>query len=326
VNDRTALLAVRRAVVANLADCDPSALVLVACSGGADSLALAAGAAISGHRVGAVVVDHGLQAGSADIASTAAAQCHDLGLHPVVTRRADVGSRGGPEAAAREARYRAMRQVASELDATSLLLAHTLDDQAETVLLRLARGSGARSLAGMSPVDGDLRRPLLGLRRETVRAACTQAGLTAHEDPHNADARYARSRVRHHSLPALVEDLGDHVVLGLARSAASLREDNAALDAWADRVDVESSTAQVTASIRSLEEIPPAVGVRVIRRMALQAGCPGAAITREHLLSVFTLVTAWRGQGPIDLPGGVRARRESGSLVLHRASGRRSAR
>ena len=175
----------------------------------------------------------------------------------------------------------------------------------------------------MSPVDGDLRRPLLGLRRETVRAACTQAGLTAHEDPHNADARYARSRVRHHSLPALVEDLGDHVVLGLARSAASLREDNAALDAWADRVDVESSTAQVTASIRSLEEIPPAVGVRVIRRMALQAGCPGAAITREHLLSVFTLVTAWRGQGPIDLPGGVRARDESGSLVLHRASGRR---
>lgn len=326
MNDRTALLAVRRAVVANLADCDPSALVLVACSGGADSLALAAGAAISGHRVGAVVVDHGLQAGSADIASTAAAQCHDLGLHPVVTRRADVCSRGGPEAAAREARYRAMRQVASELDATSLLLAHTLDDQAETVLLRLARGSGARSLAGMSPVDGDLRRPLLGLRRETVRAACTQAGLTAHEDPHNADARYARSRVRHHSLPALVEDLGDHVVLGLARSAASLREDNAALDAWADRVDVESSTAQVTASIRSLEEIPPAVGVRVIRRMALQAGCPGAAITREHLLSVFTLVTAWRGQGPIDLPGGVRARRESGSLVLHRASGRRSAR
>lgn len=309
----------------NLADLPADALVLVACSGGADSLALAAGAALAGRPVGAVIVDHGLQPDSAQVAARTAEACADLGLTPVQVRRVNVGDAGGPEAAARAARYAALREVAQQTAAAAILLGHTLDDQAETVLLRLARGAGARSLAAMAPVDGDLRRPLLDLRRAQVRRACAEAGLTPHEDAHNSDDRYTRSRVRRHSLPALVEDLGDGVVLGLARTAASLREDNAALDLWAARIAVTDGD-RVSTQVTDMEAVPAAVRLRVIRTMALAAGSPGAGLKREHLVAVDMLITGWRGQGPVDLPGGVRAARESGRLVLHRAAGRHSAR
>jgi tRNA(Ile)-lysidine synthase len=295
-----ALLAVRKAV----ADLLGGTRAVVACSGGADSLALAAASAMLPQPITAAVIDHGLQPQSAQVAERAAAQCRGLGLATEV-RRVAVGSAGGPEAAARTARYAALRAIAA---GRPILLAHTLDDQAETVLLRLARGSGARSLSAMAPVDGDLYRPLLGLRRALVRSACADAGLRPHEDPHNADDRYARARLRHHGLPALVEDLGDGVILGLARSAAALREDNAALDAWADAI--------TSTDAAELQALPRAVRLRVLRRLALAAGCPGSALTREHLTAVAGLVEDWRGQGPIDLPGGVRAARESGRLVL----------
>lgn len=294
------LLAVRKAV----ADCiDGSAVV--ACSGGADSLALAAAAAMLAWPMRAAVIDHGMQPDSAEVTAVAADQCASLGLE-VMVRRVVVDGSGGPEAAARTARYAALREVAQ---GQPILLAHTLDDQAETVLLRLARGSGSRSLQAMAPVQGDLRRPLLWLRRAVVRKACADAGLAAHEDPHNTDDRYARSRLRHHGLPALVEDLGESAVLGLARSAAAVREDNEALDAWADSL--------ITDDVAVLAGLPSAVRLRIIRRLALTAGCPAGALTRDHLLTTSGLVTAWRGQGPIDLPGGVRAWRESGRLVLH---------
>lgn len=318
-----ALLAVRRAVRTALVDLPSTDLVLVACSGGADSLALAAGTAISGHRVGAVVIDHGLQQGSAEVARVAAKQCATLGLELVIVRQVEVGARGGMEAAAREARYAALREVAAQTGARALLLAHTLDDQAETVLLRLARGSGARSLSAMAPVAGDLRRPLLDLRRDFVRQACAEAGLEPHEDPHNTEARYARVRVRLNGLPALRADLGDDVVLGLARSAAMLREDNEALDDWAGRVGFDTDPVGIDVGDLGL---PRAVRLRVLRRMALAAGCPAGALTREHLISIAALVERWKGQGPIDLPGGVRAVRKSDRLVLHRAPGRNSAR
>lgn len=295
-----ALLAVRKAV----ADLLDGSQAVVACSGGADSLALAAAAAMLPQPITAAVIDHGLQPDSARVADRAAAECRGLGLTTEV-RRVTVDGRGGPEAAARTARYAALREIAA---GKPILLAHTLDDQAETVLLRLARGSGARSLSAMAPVDGDLYRPLLGLRRALVRSACADAGLHPHEDPHNADDRYARARLRHHGLPALIEDLGEGVVLGLARSAAALREDNAALDAWADAI--------TSTDAAELHALPRAVRLRVLRRLALAAGCPGSALTREHLTAVAGLVEDWRGQGPIDLPGGVRAARESGRLVL----------
>jgi len=287
---------------------------LVACSGGADSLALAAGSAMLRWPMPVAVIDHGLQADSADIAQTAARQCRGLGL-AVTVRRVQVGTHGGPEAAARTARYAALREIA---DGLPILLAHTLDDQAETVLLRLARGSGSRSLQAMAPVDADLLRPLLGLRRDLLRAACEQAGLAPHEDQHNTDPRYARSRLRHHGLPALVEDLGPGVTLGLARSAALLREDNTALDLWAKHAHTDD--------VAALTALPRAVLMRVIRSLSLQAGCPPAALTREHLQAVACLIEDWHGQGPIHLPGGVRAARESGRLVLHRTAWRDDAR
>ena len=299
------LLAVRKAVADAL-----DGPAVVACSGGADSLALAAAAAMVTWPMAAAVIDHGLQAGSEEVARTAAAACESLGLE-VTVRRVQVGSEGGPEAGARTARYAALREIAG---GRPILLAHTLDDQAETVLLRLSRGSGARSLQAMAVHEGDLVRPLLGLRRALVRRACLDAGLTPHEDPHNLDERFARSRLRHHGLPALVDDLGDGVVLGLGRSATLLREDNAALDGWADAV--------MTDDVEVLAGLPRAVLVRVVRRLALDAGCPGSALTREHLIAVAALVEAWRGQGPIHLPGGVLAARKSGRLVLHRAAGR----
>ena len=223
-----------------LADLEPGDLVLAACSGGADSLALAAALAHEAPRLslrgGGVTVDHGLQAGSAERAGRVAALLRGLGLDPVhqvsVTVPAGPGS-GGPEAAARAARYAALEQVAEQAGAAAVLLGHTRDDQAETVLLGLARGAGGRALAGMPARRGRLRRPLLGVPRATLREACTAQGLEPWDDPHNADPAYARARVRHQAMPALEAALGPGVAAALARSAAQLTADCDALDALA---------------------------------------------------------------------------------------------
>ena len=223
-----------------LADLAPGDLVLAACSGGADSLALAAALAHEAPRLslcgGGVTVDHGLQAGSAERAGRVAALLRELGLDPVhqvsVTVPAGPGS-GGPEAAARTARYAALEQVAEQAGAAAVLLGHTRDDQAETVLLGLARGAGGRALAGMPARRGRLRRPLLGVPRALLREACTAQGLEPWDDPHNADPAYARARVRHQAMPALEEALGPGVAAALARSAAQLSADCDALDALA---------------------------------------------------------------------------------------------
>jgi tRNA(Ile)-lysidine synthase len=223
-----------------LADLEPGDLVLAACSGGADSLALAAALAHEAPRLslrgGAVTVDHGLQAGSAERAGRVAGVLDQLGLDPVhrvsVTVPAGPG-RGGPEAAARTARYATLEQVAEQAGAAAVLLGHTRDDQAETVLLGLARGAGGRALAGMHARRGRFRRPLLGVARATLREACAALSLEPWDDPHNADPAYARARVRHQALPALEEALGPGVAAALARSAAQLSEDCDALDAIA---------------------------------------------------------------------------------------------
>ena len=195
-----AVAAARTAVRAVLADLDPGDLVLVACSGGADSLALAAATAYEARRVGrsvrsrgyavragAVVVDHGLQPDSAAIARRAAEQCRDLGLDPVEVCAAEwrEARSAGPEGGARAARYAAIERAARESGARMVLLGHTLDDQAEQVLLGLARGAGARSLAGMPPARGSYRRPFLTLRRAQTEAACAAQALTFWTDPTN---------------------------------------------------------------------------------------------------------------------------------------------
>jgi tRNA(Ile)-lysidine synthase len=259
-------------------------------------------------------VDHGLQDGSAAVAVAAAETCDALGM-PAQVIRVDVGRAGGPEAAARTARYAALEHAASSVSARAVLLGHTLEDQAETVLLRLARGSGARSLSAMAPVSGLWRRPFLALPRATVRVAATDAlaplGRSAWSDPHNEDREFARVRVRA-LLDALSADLGPGVVLGLARSAELLRADADALDAEAERALVGLADDGMDCEV--LAALPAAVRTRVIRLMALRAGCPELGI--DLVRRVDALVVDWRGQGPIHLPGGVSAERSCGRLCL----------
>ena len=323
-----ATAAVRSAVRTALARLEPGDVVLVACSGGADSLALAAATAAeaprSGVRAGAVTVDHGLQAGSAERAASTALTCRTLGLAPVEVAVAVVGSTGGPEAAARDARRGALLEVARRMGAVAVLLGHSLDDQAETVLLGLARGSGGRSLAGMAPVSGPAGvfvRPLLDLPRAVLAQACEQAGLQPWVDPHNTDPRYARVRVRTRVLPVLEAELGPGVAAALARTAGLLRTDADALDAGAADVAAQVQGGEPgQLRIDALTALPPAVRRRVLRNAALTAGAPAGALRAGHIAAVDALVTAWHGQGPLELPGGVRAARACGSLLLWTSS------
>jgi tRNA(Ile)-lysidine synthase len=295
-------------------------LVLVALSGGPDSLALAAATAFEARgRAGAVVVDHGLQEGSAAVAEAAAAQARTLGLDPVEVVRVQVGTEGGPEAAARAARYRALSEAAERLGASAVLLGHTLDDQAETVLLGLARGSGATSMQGMEPVSGLYRRPLLGIHRSTTEQACVDAGLTPWHDPHNADPAYTRVRVRQRVLPVLETELGPGIADALARTAEQLREDAEALDRFAEELIeelAEIAEAGISLPVSALEANPAALRQRLIR-LAVQ-GEFHVNLSRQQTLEVARLVTDWHGQGAIDLPG-LRAQRVSGRIEFRAA-------
>jgi tRNA(Ile)-lysidine synthase len=307
-----AVAAVRSAVRAALSSAAP-ARVLVACSGGADSLALAAGVAFVAPRAGVpaglVTVDHGLQDGSAQHAAWVAQLGYDLGLDPVEVIRVQVGTVGGPEAAARTARYAALDAVGAALNA-HVLLGHTLDDQAETVLLGLGRGSGPRSIAGMADADGRYLRPLLRLRRATTAAACAALGLQPWADPHNSDPSFQRVRLRHQVLPLLEDVLQGGVAEALARTADLLRDDLAALDGWA-----ASLPAGPELDVASLASLPRAVRARALRTWA--AGAGAAPLSAERTAALDALVTEWRGQGPVNLPGGVAVRRESGKLVAY---------
>ena len=314
----------RRAVRAGLADLPPGSVVLVACSGGADSLALAAAVAHEGPRAGlraaAATVDHGLQPGSAARAARVAGVLQALGLGPVAVRRAAVDGPGGPESAARDARYSCLHAEAGAVGAAAILLGHTRDDQAETVLLGLARGSGARSLAGMAAVNGLLRRPLLGCDRATTRAACAALGLDPWDDPHNEDPVFSRARVRHRVLPGLEAELGPGVAAALARSAALLRDDADALDGWAATVRERVTGPDGGLDAVVLATLPAAVRRRVLRLAALGAGSPPTSLTAGHAYELDRLVVDWHGQGPLSLPGGVEAARRCGKLCLSRAA------
>lgn len=272
---------------------------LVACSGGADSLALAWAAAhvVASARtpLRAVVVDHGLQAGSDAVASSVVTTLAGLDV-PATVCRVAVGGRGGPEAAARGARYAALEAAAEPGE--RVLLGHTLDDQAETVLLGLARGSGTRSLAGMPAERGPFVRPLLGLGREVTAAVCAQLGLPVWHDPHNAERRFARVRVRDAVLPLLERELGPGVREALARTAALARQDADALDAIAAS---ELASNPETLSCTRLAGLSDAVRSRVIRGWLLARGALEVAAVQTAAVSA--LVSDWRGQGPLDLPG-----------------------
>jgi tRNA(Ile)-lysidine synthase len=316
--------ATRVAVRSAIAALGPGARVLVACSGGADSLALAAATAFVaprlGLRAGLVTVDHGLQDGSVARADAVAAWGASVGLDPSVAVAVTVDGPGGPEAAARDARYAALVGAARGHDAAAVLLGHTQDDQAETVLLALARGAGPRGLSGMPStrvVDGvTFLRPLLDLPRDDTRKVCAALGLPVWEDPHNADPAYARSRVRATALPALVDALGPGVVANLARSARLAAADAAALDALAEAALADARTAEGL-SVVALAASPPAIRSRVLHAWALSLGCPPAALSHRHVDALDALVTDWRGQGPTHLPGGVIVGRGSTPPILY---------
>ena len=282
--------------------------MLVALSGGADSLALAAATAFearrAGLRAGAVIVDHGLQPGSADVAARAARQARDLGLDPVIVATVNVGKAGGPEAAARDARYAALAEAARDSEAPVVLLGHTLDDQAESVLLGLARGSGPGSITGMAAVSGVYRRPLLAITRSTTVQFCVDSSLEPWDDPQNGDERFARVRVRKTVLPMLERELGPGFAAALARTADLAREDTEALDQFAaDQLEelADHAEAGISLAARALEHDPPALRQRIIR--ATVRAEFGVSLSRLQTLEVCRLVTDWHGQSAIDLPG-----------------------
>ncbi|KAB1642134.1 tRNA lysidine(34) synthetase TilS [Gulosibacter chungangensis] len=308
--------AVRNALRGYAAEGD---LVLVALSGGPDSLALAAGLAFeaprAGLRAGAVIVDHQMQPGSAEVAQRAAQQARDLGLDPVVVETITVEDKGaGPEASARVARYDIIDQVKKRLGASWVVLGHTLDDQAETVLLGLARGSGGKSLHGMAVVNGYLVRPLLGIERQETHDACADQGLEPWLDPMNEDESFKRVRIRKTVMPTLEAELGPGIAQALARTATTLREDSETLDAlaleWAQEIVDTDAEGRVTLDVGGLVTQPAALRQRICRIVAEQGF--GVSLSRAHTMMVSALATEWRGQGPIDLPG----------ITVERAEGR----
>ncbi|WP_395309677.1 tRNA lysidine(34) synthetase TilS [Mycobacterium sp. AMU20-3851] len=318
--DRSGPVARLRAAVSAFGKTHPGPRWCVALSGGADSLALTAVAA--GLRpTTALIVDHRLQPGSAAVAERARAAALQLGCVDAQVLTVTVGSAGGPEAAARTARYDAL---AGARDGAPVLLAHTLDDQAETVLLGLGRGSGARSLSGMRANDPPWGRPLLGVRRADTVAACAELGLRPWQDPHNIDPRFTRVRLRTEVLPLLEQVLGGGVAEALARTATALREDGETLDELAAAAGTGLRTGAGIDSrlqVAGLSDLPVGVRRRVIRAWLLDGGA--CDLTDVQIRSVDALLTSWRGQGGVAVPSGsVRERlfagRRNGSLVLYR--------
>ncbi|MDR0504390.1 MAG: tRNA lysidine(34) synthetase TilS [Bifidobacteriaceae bacterium] len=304
----------------------PADLVLVACSGGPDSLALAAVAAFVcprfGLAVGAVVVDHGIDPQSGLVAQRAAATCQDLGLAPVRIVPVVVPTGSNLEARARSARYAAFEQVLAESAAKLVLLGHTMDDQAESVLLGLARGSGSQALAGMPVLRDRYARPLLGLRRQETAAICQALGLQPWQDPANqlgGPYPSRRTEVRHRLMPELEQVLGPGLVPALARSAAALALDNQLLDSLADALldqvgGVSNGLAQV--DCRILLDQTAAIRRRVLYKVALRWGADPTSLGSSHVDALEKLVTNWHGQGPTMLPGGLSIERVKTSLRI----------
>jgi len=320
---------VRRAIRRHLVDHAIDGPLLVACSGGADSLSLALAAHLETEGLaGAVIVDHGLRPESSEVASATADYLAAVGLSDVSVMRVVVtGDGSGPEAAARSARYAALQEARERAGGCPVLLGHTLDDQAETVLLGLARGSGPRSLAGMRAVNDGWHRPLLGIRRQVVRTALGELAARLdrplpqgfpYEDPDNADPAFTRSRLRHSTIDTIEADLGPGVVEALARTAELSRIDADALDAWADRISAAAlerdNTGAVTIAVGALADLPAAIRTRVLRHAAHLAGVPAGALTFDHTETLDRFVVAWRGQGHVALPGRVTAYRRGSEL------------
>jgi tRNA(Ile)-lysidine synthase len=313
-----AIVAIRNAVKPFLQSCEAGDLVLVAVSGGADSLALAYALLKESQPLAitavAVTIDHQLQAGSALQAEKVISQLKEFGYEKVFIEKVVVDIKSGIEAGARDARYQALTAVAEKEQAQKIFLGHTRDDQAETVLLGLARGSGTRSLSGMAVENGKYVRPLLALTRAQTVAACEEIGVAFWNDPHNMNKDFSRVRVRIEVLPVMEEKIGPGISAALARSASLLRDDADALDAIADVEISQLNLADL--DCQRLGELPRAIRTRIIRAALYGAGAPSGSITWDHVAAVEALITHWHGQGALSLPGGVKVERISGRLSL----------
>ena len=316
-----AMLEVRRALRPWLQEMDSDSTILLGVSGGADSMALAYGVfhecdeALRPNLI-PVVIDHCLQPGSKEVAELVKVRLQEIGFATVELHSIVVAIRDGMEASARRARFELFSGLIEKYHSKYFLLGHTRDDQAETVLLGLSRGSGTRSLSGMAIRNGAFLRPLLDLTREETRLACLEAEIEIWDDPHNHDPSYARVRARRHVLPIMEAELGPGISAALARSAKILREDADALDSWAEEIYSRVDPADIPVEV--MADLPKAVRIRVLRRAIYSLGAPSGSITAEHLAPIEAFITDWRGQGATSLPGGVKVARISGRLSLLR--------
>lgn len=310
-----ATVSLRNAVKPFLATLEAGDTFLVAVSGGADSLALAYALLIESKSLAlnpiAVTIDHQLQENSEIQSKRVEEQLKELGYVQVIIKKVLVALDSGIEAGARDARYSALVAIAQETKAVKVFLGHTRDDQAETVLLGLARGSGARSLSGMAMENGIYLRPLLSLTRAETEAACREWKLDFWNDPHNLNSEFTRVKVRREVIPYLEENLDPGISRALVRSAALLRDDADALDLWADCEYGDLTCERLAA-------LPKAIRTRIIRRAALEAGATPGQLTYEQVGAIDALICAWKGQGAVSLAGGVKVERISGRLSLSR--------
>ena len=293
-----------------LKDFEPADLILVGCSGGADSIALVWSASVVCKRLnlnlGVVIVDHQLIAESNQVAENTKKQCAEFGINQIIVKKIKVVLENeGLEAAARKARYKAFEEVIKDTNAKALMLAHTQDDQAETMLMRLTRGSGAKSLSAMSEVSGKYLRPFLHLRKFEIKDALEKEDIKYWNDPANSNSDFLRVKVRNELIPKLIEVLGDSVVEALDRTSMLLKNDNDILD----QIALNHYQENRQLLISKLEDLPSAIRTRVIKLAALDAGVNPGPFSFEHIEAIDALVTNWHGQSHIDLPGFVQASR-----------------
>jgi tRNA(Ile)-lysidine synthase len=293
--------------------------LLIAVSGGADSLALAAACEFEAKKlkvkIAAAVIDHSLQKDSDKVAAQTAKTLAALGFEEVVIKKIAVGKAGGPEAAARTARYTALETLRQKTKSHFIVLGHTSSDQAETVLLGLVRGSGSKSLSGMSEKTGVLLRPLLGIERAATEAFCKDSGIKYWSDPQNKDEKFLRVMIRKHILPFLEKQLGGSVAASLVRTSDQLREDNTYLESQADKSFkkyAKVSGSGISFDAKALEKSPAAILNRIVKK-ALDSF--GSESSRTHVLAVSDLVLSWHGQKPLALPG-VRVVRKGNTITF----------
>lgn len=293
-------------------------LVLVALSGGADSLALASALAFEGPKqgfqCGCITIDHQLQAESARVAHAAAQQAKELGLAPVLIEQVTVDTQdpAGREAAARTARYKAFALAAARTNAQYILTAHTLSDQAEQVMLGLLRGSGIASLSGIPYRRDIFLRPFLKpataeITRETTRKACSAQGFFPWEDPHNESVKFMRVLTRKTVLPFLQKTYGIDIARNLAATAQLLAADGDFLRQETERAFTTATAsssshpdADLVLQVAALTNLHPAIRSRVLRLAAQKT--VRTSLTRTHTEQIDRLLTNWRGQKPLHLP------------------------